>query len=113
PCIEQRSQPVYTPHRDQEAEQPAAARERKTLDDELSYDPAAARPERGANRKLTLAHGRSCEQEIGDVGACDEQEQRDGPEEQLQRRLRFPAHAIAEWHERQRHTLVGRGELAG
>ena len=46
---------------------------------------ARARAERGADRELALARQRARDQQVGEVGAADQQHRRDGGEQHVQR----------------------------
>ena len=63
----------------------ADAGQHEALDDQLPDDPRAAGAERDAHRDFLLAADRAREQQVGDIGARDQQHQRDGAEQHQQR----------------------------
>ena len=69
---EQREE-AQQPDGQQQAERAADHGEQQRLGDELSEQPAAAGAERRAHRHLPLPGDRAREQQVGDVGAGDEQ----------------------------------------
>ena len=83
-----------------DAERAADQGEDQALGKELPDDARAPRTERLANSKFACACGRAGEQEIGDVGAGDEQDQRNDGHEDLQRLREFAP---------QRREAVGHG----
>ena len=72
-------------HRKADAERAADEGEDQALGEELPDEARATRPERLANGELAGTRGGAGEQKIGDVGAGDEQDQRDDGHEDLQR----------------------------
>ena len=54
----------------------ASTASRQRLDEQLAHEPAAARAERQPHRELLLPIGRAGDEQAGDVGACDQQHQR-------------------------------------
>src|SRR5262249_54990123 len=68
-----------------DAEYPADEGENQALGEELPDDACASCSERLANGELASARGGAGQKEIGDVGAGNEQDQRDDGHEDLQR----------------------------
>jgi hypothetical protein len=81
---------IETPH-DQDgrlgnAESCSAAedREQGAFGEELAYQPLPSSAQGGADGDLLVASGGAREQQVGDVGAGDQQNQRDGAEQHQQ-----------------------------
>ena len=66
--------------------QSAGGGEHERFGQHLASEPATAATERGANRDFPLSIAAAREQQIGDVGAGDQQHEDDGSEEDEQRR---------------------------
>ncbi len=64
-----------------EADDAAGERERQALRQELPRDSARARAERGMNRQFLLPRFGAHQEQVGDVGAGDEQHEADRAEE--------------------------------
>ena len=80
--------PGEEPHADpgeRQAGGGADAGEHQALGQQLAHDPGRPRAERGAHRHLALARFRAREQQVGDVGAGDQQQEADRAEEQPDR----------------------------
>ena len=80
----------------------AEAGEQEALDQQLTDEPAPAGAERGADRELLDPAGRADEHQVGDVHARDQQHERDGDQQQMQRAARRarpdrPAAAPRRW----------------
>ena len=71
--------------REQHARRTAHERQHRALDEHLPDEPGPAGPERHANRVLLAAAFRSNQQQVGDVAACNEQDESDGSEHDQQR----------------------------
>jgi hypothetical protein len=67
--------------RKEQAECPAAQRQHQALGEELSGQPAPARAERGTDGQLALPGDAPGQEQVGDVGAGDEQDEADGHRE--------------------------------
>ena len=78
--------------------------EEQALREELPHDPGAARPHRGAHRELALPRRPPSEQEVGRVGAGDEEDQPHRAQEERQP-LPVVAHHLVE-QRRGRHPAV-------
>ncbi len=65
-------------HPEDQAEHASRQRQHDALGEQLADDPAARAADRGADRDFPSPAGRPHEQEVGDVGAGDEQHQADG-----------------------------------
>ncbi len=72
-----RRQPLQTDVGDRDAERRGGQRNQHALGEQLPDDAAASGAERGANRDLALTHRRARQQQVGDVGARDQQHQAD------------------------------------
>jgi hypothetical protein len=77
----------------------------------LPHQPPAAGAERGAERQLPPPRGRARELQVGDVGAGDEQDQRDEAQQDEQRLTGIPHEILAERDHRCAHAGVGSREL--
>ena len=80
----ERQQRVRSEIGDGEAEQAAHAREKNAFRKKLAHNTAALRAERGADGKLRAAAHAAHQQQVGDIGAGDEKDQRGDPLQQLQ-----------------------------
>ena len=67
-----------------EAEQAAHTREKNAFGKQLTHSPDALRAKGGANAYLCAAANAAHQQQVGDVGAGDEKNQRSDPLQQLQ-----------------------------
>ena len=65
---------------------PPSDREHEAFREQLQHQPAAAGAERSADRHLLLANGRAHEQQVRDVCAGDQDDDRDGGEQREQGR---------------------------
>ena len=100
--LDEELQKAHAPEGHRETSGTAQRGQDDALGQDLTDDAAAGGPERGAHRDLLLSLMRSGEQQVGDVGAGDQQNERDGAEQNQQRRaaraldqLRQTAHADA------------------
>ena len=75
PAGEQQAEPPHSGDRQQSADDPADQTEDDVLGDELSQNATTTGTESGTYRQLTLTHLAASEQEIGDVGAGDQQDE--------------------------------------
>ena len=89
--LEQRTQQAPG---DQAAGRPAGERQDRALHQELPHDPAAARPERRADRHLALARRCPREQHVRDVDAGDHQQQRHRTEERVEHAAEAAYHPV-------------------
>ncbi len=81
----------------------ADQREHDAFGQQLPDDAPAAGAERGPHRQLARAHGRAREQQVGDVGAADEEHESDDAEEQHRREPQIAAdHRVVQPLERRR-----------
>ena len=76
---------------DDDAGEAAEQREHQVLGQHLTHQPAAAGAERRTHGQLLLAMAAAREQQVGDVGARDQQHQRHGAEQDHHRRPRHAA----------------------
>jgi hypothetical protein len=81
-----RAQDVDAPRGQQRPEGAGDHRQDEALEHELADDAAAAGAERGAHGDLVAARGAAREQQVGDVGAGDEEDEHDRDHEHDQRR---------------------------
>jgi hypothetical protein len=90
-CIIQTEQAdqLYAPLRNDQSGDAAGQREHQALDQKLAREPAAPGAERGADRQLFLPGRDARQHEIGDVGAGDQQHERDYCLQQQQHRREF------------------------
>ena len=70
-------QQLLAPVADEDAERAAHRREQQALGQQLANQTPARRAERQPDRDLLLPRRRAREQQVGDVGADDQQHQRD------------------------------------
>ena len=77
----QRDHGADAPPCEDESRAGAERREHQALGSELTREPRARRPERGANRHFASPPRRSSEQKAGNVGADDQQDERHGQEQ--------------------------------
>ena len=80
----ERQQRVRSEIGDGEAEQAAHTREKNAFRKKLAHDTAALRAKRRADGKLRAAAHAAHQQQVGDIGAGDEKDQRGDPLQQLQ-----------------------------
>ena len=81
----ERGQQRHRPDREQQSNQAAADGKDDALDQQLRGNPGAARADRGANRDLLLPADRARQQQVGHVGARDQQDEADRGDEHEQR----------------------------
>ena len=81
-----RHQQRHTPRRHQHTSETAEARQNHALDDKLPHDAHAAAADRRSHGNLLLPAHRPREQQVGDVGARDQQHERHRAEQHHQRR---------------------------
>ena len=80
----ERQQRVRSEIGDGKAEQAADTRKKHTFRQQLAHDAAALRAERRANGQFSLAAHAAHQQEVGNIGAGDEKDERGDPLQQLQ-----------------------------
>jgi hypothetical protein len=90
----------------------AGGGEEDALGEELPDDAAAARAEGDADGDLAPARGGAREQQVGDVGAGDEQHAADGSEEDVDRRAHVADDLVAERDQDDADGRVGVGVVA-
>ena len=93
-------------HGEDEPERAAREREHDRLGEELPDDARAARAERRAHRDLLAAPERPREDEVGDVGAGDQQHEADRAEQHEQRRPHVADEVLVERDDRGAPALV-------
>ena len=93
-----RSQQVHAPGGEHQSRGAAKQRDDQALGEQLAQQPRTAGAERGANRQLAVARRRARQQQVRDIRARDEQDERDGAEQDEER----PAHFANQFHV-QRH----------
>ena len=81
-----REQRLKTPGRDEHAAGRAGPRERDALDEQLPHEPETAGAERRPHRQLALPRRRARQEQVGDVGAGDEQHEADRAGQRAERR---------------------------
>ena len=81
---------------DDDAERAAEERDDEAFGEELTHQAAASRAERGAHRQLAAARAAAREEQIGEVGARDQQHQRDARGQHHQRRPHSHRHLFHE-----------------
>ena len=91
-------QPVEAPIRQQHPEKSRERRREHALDQELADDPAARGPEGEAHRDLLAAGGETGEQQVGDVGARDEQHETDRGQQHQQGRPAVAHQVLVQQH---------------
>src|SRR4029078_11736665 len=87
-------QQVDSKLRESEAEQCAAGSQHETFGEHLTDESAATAAKRGSYGELALTRRRTNEQQIGNVGAGDQQDERDGAHERENRRADIAAHVL-------------------
>src|SRR5262245_58562986 len=85
---QQSRQGVHAPPRQQQTEQAAGQSERQIFRQQLSQHPPARRAQSGAHRQLAPPRRRPRQQQVGDVGARDQQHAADRAEQQPERSAR-------------------------
>ena len=90
-----------------DADQAAKHAERDRLAHHLPEQPAPTGAERGADREIALAHDRSRQQQVRDVGAGDQEQQRGGREQHPQPARRILGDHLME-RPRRKRVLVDR-----
>ena len=91
----------------------ADERQHDALGQQLPDDAPPAGAERRAHRQLARADRRAREQQVGDVGAADQQHESDDAEEQHRREPQIAAdQRVVHRFERHAAALVGLGKLA-
>ena len=101
----------HAPRRDQQANAGADARQHHALDNQLADEAPASGAHRGADGHLLLAAHGPRQQQVGHVGAGDEQHQRDRAQQQEQRRPHVLHHLILERRHHGAHVAIRFGEL--
>ena len=86
----------------------AERREHDALGNELADDPAAAGSQCGAHRDLPLTCGAAHQQQVGDVGAGNEQHETDRTEHEQHRRPRLADHQVLKRNQRDAGQVIGR-----
>ena len=87
----ERDERVESPRGEGNARTGAGGVEHERLGDQLPHETGAAGAERGADGNLALARRRAGEEQVGHVGARDQQNEADGAEDEQQRACaRFP-----------------------
>ncbi len=86
-------------HASRQSARAADAREDEALGEQLAHEPRASGAERGADRELAVARGRPREQEVGDVGAGNEEHEGDGAGEDEQRGTDVAGQLLAQRHD--------------
>ena len=81
-----------------------AAREHRTLDEQLPDDAAAAGADRRANRDFALADRRARQQHIGDVAAGDDEQEADRAEERIERAAELAHHPVDDGNDAEAET---------
>ncbi len=97
-----RQQPLQGPEcrqRDPDADGAARHRQQQALDHQLADQPRATGAERSPHRELAPPPGCAHQQEVGHVGAGDEQHEPDGAEEQQEHRARPANHLLEPRHD--------------
>jgi hypothetical protein len=95
-----------------EAEDAAGDGEDDAFGEELADDAGAAGAHGGTDGEFTLAAGGPDEQEIGDVGAGDEQDEADGSEQDKERGARVGDDGVAQGLDAESGFGIGEGAAA-
>ena len=99
---------AYRPGRDKHAGATTQEPQHDTLAKQLQCEPPARRPHRGPNGQLTFAVHATRQEEIGDIGARNQQQASDGGHQQTQRRPRLAINLVGERHDlRAQSTACG------
>ena len=77
-------QRLCAPPREQETREPAERGEQHAFREQLPHDPRPARTERQTHGEFTAARRAASEEKIRDIGACDQQHQRDDAHDEKQ-----------------------------
>ncbi len=92
---------MLQPRRDGEGQRKAEERtdsgEQEAFGKQLANDAAAAGAERAAECELLAARGGTCEQQVGEIDADDEQDESDGGPEDDKRTMELAADVLLEW----------------
>ena len=106
---QEREDGARAPGGDEEPEPAAEEREEKALGEELPEEPLAPGAEGDADRELAGPAARAREEEVGHVGAGDEEDERDRAEEDEEERPHVSDHRVGERHQARAGALVGVG----
>ena len=111
-----REQQIRAPQREQHAEPATRECQQHALGDELRDEPPAARPERKADADFAAPCSRAGEHQARDVGARDQQHERDHDQQQRHEAHHRPTHRgvharLAFGDHRDETATVGRGVL--
>jgi hypothetical protein len=82
------------PPGEQQADRGAAQRQQDAFRQQLAHDASAVGAQRGANGELTPSSRGARQQQIGDVGAGDDQHEPDRAHQQQQRGSNVPHHVV-------------------
>ena len=107
-----RGSPAGSRRRQQQAERAAAERQQDALGQQLADDAAAAGAERRADGDLPLPRQRPRQQQVGDVGARDQQhEGRPTPSRTSSDEPHVADHLLLQRHDAERQAAVRRIEV--
>ncbi len=98
----------HQPHRQQQSAQPASAGEHQAFDHQLPDDARATGADRQPDGHFLLPADRAREQQVGHIGARDQQHQRHGAEQHQQRRANVLHDLILRAVDQRADVLVGR-----
>ena len=93
------------------AENAAGQGEQHAFSQQLAHDARAAGSQCGADRELAFADGGAHQQQIGDIGAGDQQHQSYRAQHHQQRIARVADDAVAQWSNRKIRSPIGVREL--
>ncbi|MDQ3137822.1 MAG: hypothetical protein M3Q93_09600 [Gemmatimonadota bacterium] len=85
-----RDQRPHSPEREEQAQASAGQRQQHALGQELTHEPLPAGAKRGPDGDLLRAGRGARQQQIGDVGACDQEHEPDGAQQHQQRGAHIP-----------------------
>ena len=97
------------PGGEDKAERPLATGQHQALGEELPEQPPAAGAERGADGHLPVARRRAREEQVGHIGAGDEEHEGDGAEQDEQRQPHVTDDLLDERLDRRGHAEASGG----
>ena len=100
--------PVDTENREDNSQRAAAKREQDTFREQLANDAASTGAQGCAHGDFFAASDGAREQEICDVGACDQENERDGAEQNYQGAAGVADYLLLQRHDSEGETAIGR-----
>jgi hypothetical protein len=97
---------------EQQPDRATGQRQERTLGNHLPQDPKASRTQRAPERHLPTPLARAHEHQVGHVRAGEQEEQRDRPEQDEQRRANLADQKVSERLDPRTHPRIGIREVA-